>query len=380
MKTKSPLTLGFLLLTSLALTGFYAFSSSLDRIATSRKSPDKQCNLQEPENLPNPQVGKDITEHAVMQALDWFSKNQEPDGLWSIQKHGGQRGHDNAATAFALLSYLGWGAKHTEPGKYQQNVKDALKWLVEQQAKDGGFTNQKHNGMYDQGVVTLALAEAYGATKDKQLKEPLKLAVSFIIEAQNQNHGAWDYRPKSPRIDSSISAWQLAALYSARTAGLEIPDRPFELAEKWLDAVGAGRHRGIYGYDKRQYKTPAMVAAGLYSQQILGVSPDHPRMQESVKHLSQHMPTIRNRDFYYWYYATLSLFQHQGPTWSEWNQEMKPIWSNLQETDGPNAGSWAPRGGNHMGDMGRVITTALATLSLEVYYRHLLIFQPKPIQ
>ena len=84
MKTKSPLTLGSLVLTSLALTGFYAFSSSLDRIATSRKSPDKQCNLQEPENLPNPQVGKDITEHAVMQALDWFSKNQEPDGLWSI--------------------------------------------------------------------------------------------------------------------------------------------------------------------------------------------------------------------------------------------------------------------------------------------------------
>ena len=58
---------------------------------------------------------------------------------------------------------------------------------------------------------------------------------------------------------------------------------------------------------------------------------------------------------------------------------MKPIWLNLQENHGPNAGSWAPNGGNHMGDMGRVITTALATLSLEVYYRYLPLYQTRAV-
>ena len=323
--------------------------------------------------------GNEETEKAVSKALDWFSRNQEQDGRWSISRHGGQKGHDNAATAFAVLCYFGWGIKHNEPGKYKQTVDKALDWMIRNQEEDGGFMNKQHNGMYDHGVATMALAEAYGLTQDEKLKEPLQKAIQFIIDAQNQKHGAWDYRPRSSRIDSSVSGWQIMALRSARMAGLEVPDRPFELAAKWLNTVGAGRNRGIYGYDKRNYKTDAMVATGLFSQQLLGVSPDHPRMKESVKHLAQKMPQERRPDFYYWYYGSLSLYQNQGPVWEEWNSRMKPIWLNLQETTGLHAGSWSPRGGNHMGDMGRVITTALATLSLEVYYRYLPLYQTRAV-
>ena len=323
--------------------------------------------------------GNEETEKAVAKALDWFSRNQEQDGRWSIQKHGGQKGHDNAATAFAVLCYFGWGIKHNEPGRYKETVDKALNWMIENQEEDGSFMNRQHNGMYDHGVATMALAEAYGLTQDEKLKEPLQKAIDFIIKAQNQKHGAWDYRPNSNRIDSSVSGWQIMALRSARMAGLEVPERPFQLSAKWLDTVGAGSNRGIYGYDGRQYKTDAMVATGLFAQQLLGVSPEHPRMKESVLHIARKMPSLRSPDFYYWYYASLSLYQHQGPVWEEWNQKMKPIWLNLQETTGPNAGSWAPKGGHHMGDMGRVITTALATLSLEVYYRYLPLYQTRAV-
>ena len=75
--------------------------------------------------------------------------------------------------------------------------------------------------------------------EDPVLKKPLERAVRFIIEAQNQNHGAWDYRPKSNRIDTSVSGWQIMALRSARMAGIKIKDRPFQLAAKWLDTIGA---------------------------------------------------------------------------------------------------------------------------------------------
>ena len=323
--------------------------------------------------------GNEDTEKAVARALDWFSRNQEPDGRWDIQKHGGQRGHDNASTSFAVLCYLGWGVKHNEPGKYQNNINKALDWLISKQEEDGGFTNRQHNGMYDHGIASVALAEAYGLTQDPKLREPLEKAIDFIIKAQNQNHGAWDYRPNSTRIDTSVSGWQIMALRSARLAGLELPDRPFELSAKWLDSIGAGQHRGIYGYDRRSYKTHAMVATGLFAQQLLGLSPEERRMKESVQHIAQNMPRKHSRDFYYWYYACLALYQNQGPAWEEWNAKMKPVWLDLQEEHGQHAGSWAPSGGNHMGDMGRVITTALATLSLEVYYRYLPLYQTRAV-
>ncbi len=323
--------------------------------------------------------GNEDTEKAVGRALDWFSRNQEPDGHWDIQKHGGQRGHDNAATSFAVLCYFGWGLKHNEPGKYQHNINKALDWLIQQQDEDGGFTNRQHNGMYDHGVASVALAEAYGLTKDPRLREPLEKAVAFIINAQNQNHGAWDYRPGSTRIDTSVSGWQIMALRSARMAGIEIPGLPFELSAKWLDSVGSGQRRGLYGYDRRSFKTHAMVATGLFAQQLLGLSPEDPRMKESVQHLSQNMPKKHERDFYYWYYACLALYQHQGSVWEEWNARIKPVWLGLQEEHGQHAGSWSPSGGNHMGDMGRVITTALATLSLEVYYRYLPLYQTRAV-
>ncbi|MDP7010321.1 MAG: hypothetical protein QF685_02995, partial [Verrucomicrobiota bacterium] len=142
--------------------------------------------------------GTDKTEEAIERALDWFTKHQEKDGSWSMKRHGGQKNHDVAATSFAVLCYFGWGIKHNQSGKsykHQKTVQNALKWLVDNMGKDGDFTNGQGNGMYDQGVAAMALAEAYGLTKDPDLKEPLQKAVDFIIKAQNPNHGAWDYKP-----------------------------------------------------------------------------------------------------------------------------------------------------------------------------------------
>jgi hypothetical protein len=324
--------------------------------------------------------GSDKTEEAIKRSLDWFTRNQEGDGRWSIGKHGGQKNHDIAATSFAVLCYFGWGIKHNQPGKpdkHQKTVQKALKWLVDNMGKDGDFTNGQGNGMYDQGVATMALAEAYGLTKDPVLKEPLRKSVDFIIKAQNPNHGAWDYKPwhkgpKGNRIDTSVSGWQIMALRSARMAGIKIKERPFQLASKWLDTIGAGQNRGLYGYDSRRYKSDAMVAEGLFAQQLLGTPPSHARMKESINHIASKPPKKGKRDFYYWYYGCLSLYQNQGPAWDEWNARIKPIWLDLQVKNGPNSGSWDHnKGGKHMKEMGRVITTALATLSLEVYYRYL---------
>ena len=75
-------------------------------------------------------------------------------------------------------------------------------------------------------------------------------------------------------------------------------------------------------------------------------------------------------NFYYWYYGTLSLFHLQGKPWERWNTALKPELVELQRHDGGLAGSWDPNtvwGGYG----GRVYTTSLATLCLEIYYRYL---------
>ena len=78
-------------------------------------------------------------------------------------------------------------------------------------------------------------------------------------------------------------------------------------------------------------------------------------------------------DSYYLYYGTLALYQHQGPLWETWNEHLKETVPLLQKKTGSKTGSWDASYGL-AGNGGRVASTALTTLSLEVYYRILPIY------
>jgi len=60
-----------------------------------------------------------------------------------------------------------------------------------------------------------------------------------------------------------------------------------------------------------------------------------------------------------------------GDEWVRWNVRLRDDLIARQETVGPAKGSWKPRtGAIHAKQGGRLLTTALATLTLEVYYRY----------
>ena len=166
----------------------------------------------------------------------------------------------------------------------------------------------------------------------------------------------------------SVTGWMFMALHSARMAGLEVPEESFEAARKFMDSMGSGKHGGLYGYQQRGDISKAMVATGMFCRQLDLVPPSHPKMQESARFLKLRPMKSENPDLYYVYYSTLALYQHQGPVWLEWNDRLKEILQNIQVKSGKNNGSWNPSA-SMTGDGGRVISTALATLSLEVYYR-----------
>ena len=80
-------------------------------------------------------------------------------------------------------------------------------------------------------------------------------------------------------------------------------------------------------------------------------------------------------DFYYWYYATLAMFQVAGPRWSKWNEALKTACIDHQRVNKAECafGSWDAID-PWSGAGGRVYSTAMNCLCMEVYYRYPRVF------
>ncbi|MFT5474185.1 MAG: hypothetical protein ACI856_002521, partial [Kiritimatiellia bacterium] len=310
------------------------------------------------------------TEAAVLRALSWISSKQESDGHWSNAKHGGQGNHKSGATALSLLCLLGRGHTHTDANPYQESVDKGLTWMLGMMKPDGDLRNGNHqNGMYDQGMATMALTEAYGLSRDPALREPLQRAVDFIVKAQNKNDGGWRYKPGDGG-DTSVFGWQVMALSSAQALGINVPDETFDKARLWLKRVSGGKNKGLFGYTGST-PTATMTAEGMFCSQLLGVEQADTRMLESAEFIGRtKLDENGSPFFYYVYYSTLSLYHHHGDTWNVWNRLLKENLLQSQIKHGDLKGTWKPTG-QHSGEMGALTTTALATLALEVYYRYL---------
>ncbi|MEC8929742.1 MAG: prenyltransferase/squalene oxidase repeat-containing protein, partial [Verrucomicrobiota bacterium] len=318
--------------------------------------------------------GSEKTEKAIMTALDWFTRHQHPEGYWSIKPRTKSLTTSTASTGMAMLCYMGWGAKHNQPGPYQAPLNKAVQWL-HKQTKENGDMRGSGGDMYAHGIAAIALAEAYSVSKDPKLRNAVIRMVDFTVRAQNPKTGGWRYNPYSRAYrdpgDMSVTGWQIMALKSARLAGVKVPELAFQRAKMFMDRVGGGPHRARYGYSGSAFN-PSMTAEAMFCQQLMGLPPVHPRQIESAAAMvPSQLPTMNGQPNYYlWYYGTLALHQHQGMKWKLWNSAMRPILMKRQTQAGRDAGSWAPNG-TWGGRAGRVITTAMATLSLEVYYRYL---------
>ena len=72
------------------------------------------------------------------------------------------------------------------------------------------------------------------------------------------------------------------------------------------------------------------------------------------------------------------MYQHGGDAWTRWNAQVRDQIIRRQRLKGHAAGSWDPDESQYGTHGGRIYCTALATLSLEVYYRYLRLYdEPK---
>jgi hypothetical protein len=324
--------------------------------------------------------GNEQSEAAVKRALDWIVDHQLPDGSWCFDhctgpvvngrertsNHPGElRDARNAATAMALLPLLGAGHTH-QHGEYQPAVQAGLNYLIGRQKPDGGW-NEPSGSMYSHGLAAIAVCEAYGMTHDGELTPRAQAAVNFLLHGQDPVGGGWRYQPRQPG-DTSVTGWQLAALKSGQTASLQVAPTTLAGASKFLDSVE--KDGAYYGYTTPG-QGPATTAIGMLCRMQLGRKQNADGMRKGVQFLSTFGPSTGSvANLYYDYYATQVLWRYGGEPWEKWNVVMRDFLIKTQAADDPARGSWFFNGGPGAAVGGRLYNTSLATLILEVYYRH----------
>ncbi len=265
--------------------------------------------------------------------------------------------------------------------------------------------------MYDHAIATMAMSDLLLLSMDTiGLRHCVEDASRFCLRAQNEGWG-WRYGVKMGDNDTSVTGWMVLALKLVRACreldligapGADELAHSFKGALNWIDHVTSAasgvtgykspgdagsqlpeldRVAGGYPFSKEQ---SCMTAVGVLCRLFAGQARASDIIRKGViNSLAKHPPKWRQRagkvpstiNFYYWYYASQAMFQYEGGLWRDWNTQMVETLLGAQRSAAKPGESWCTDGSWDPIDEwslagGRVYTTALGALSLEVYYRY----------
>lgn len=350
--------------------------------------------------------GSAISEGAVTDGLEWLARHQAPEGFWSSECLGngehsqcqrrdpctgeGDR-YEMALTGLALLAFQAGGHYYFNDAEYSEVVRKGLDWMVANQGSKGGLIGTHDKGgysvyhkhyMYEHGIASFALNEACAIARalnepdEVRYRDAAQRAVDFIEDNQHSD-GGWRYTPDLlEESDTSVTGWQVLALKAALEAGLDVDEYCVQNARTYFHSRETGEN-GRTGYNNRNVMTDATTGLGMLARQFLFDEADSALIPEAAAYLAdmaqakwgQQRDIEENADYYLWYNCTLAMFHAGGEPWQRWNSIIRDTVISLQRHSGCERGSWDPssKWGNKGG---RIYTTALAVLTLEVYYRY----------
>lgn len=331
--------------------------------------------------------GSEGSEAAVVRGLKWIADRQQPNGSWNFAEIGESQDPgefdkcEMGATGLSLMAFLGAGHTHMKDGPYKKHVEKGLAYIMNNakiQPTGVDYRAPSNQGnMYVQGICVIALAEAYGMTKDRRLRRPVEGGIAFIVNAQNATGGGWRYKP-GEKGDTSVVGWQLMALISAHHAGIKIPRNVFSGTTAFLNRMEIqDENHTWYGYNAPAKKL-STSAVGLLCRMYLGWDHKVSGLKKGGQLLADKGPS--KNDDYYNYYATQVMHHWGGEPWIAWNNVMRDQLVKTQVKEGPSAGSWKPGTGHGPKQAGRLYITCMNLMTLEVYYRHLPLYQRNAVQ
>jgi len=351
--------------------------------------------------------GGEDTESAVRAALEWLVRHQGAAGGWSGRsfteeckktcrnRDTGRFGignsvdgnYDVGLTALAVLAFTGAGNSHRSASdpRYARCLRRAMDFLLRKQILSPGKASthgrigsgSHHKVMYEHSIATMALCELLLLSNDRlKLLRPARAATEYCLASRNPG-SAWRYGFRDGNNDTSVAGWFILALKTAKISGVGIDDSRYDEAFRdtlrFFDRVTDTD--GVTGYTSSRGErgtVPTMTSVAALCRMFAGQKRTSSTIRASVKHLLQSPPqwtsTGQTVDFYYWYYATYAAFQMGSTTWRKWNPKMKKALLSSQRRGGCEDGSWDTCG-PWSRRAGRVYSTALAAMTLEVYYR-----------
>jgi hypothetical protein len=306
------------------------------------------------------------SEQLIKGALKYMASKQNGNGSWAASE-GGDR-HEVAMTGYVLMAFMSAGQVPDE-GEYGRNVTQGVTFLLNCIQSDG-FIKAGNTNMYGHGIASIALAEAYGQTKDPRMKNKVEAAIKLIINCQN-DQGGWRYPPRVGDADLSVTVLQVVALRAAKNSGLEVPQATIDRAVRYVQSCYDPRSGGFTYQPHNQQPGFARTAAAVYSLQVCGQY-DDPHVKTGMEYL------FRTREDRQWFtyghfYAAPAMYMIGGDNWERWYDQMKTKLIPAVKKQGDLVW-WEPTwdGG---GRVGAIYSTAVYTMILAMPYHYVPLYQ-----
>ena len=333
---------------------------------------------------------------ATRKGLEFLARTQSANGAWpahvGFKVNASYRVTDHDAshvgiTALAVMAFLARGEVPGR-GKYGKQLNRAIDYLIGC-TEENGYLTSNGTRMYSHAFATLALAEVYGMTPRKDVRNALQRSVNLIADSQNKE-GGWRYKPFAQESDMSITVCQVMALRAARNSGIFVARNVISDAVKYVRA--SARHpreqeywrhirnrrlglfnTGVFKYQQRRDARAsfALTAAGVTTLYGAGIYED-PLIERGldfmVSKLEEYNHAFEDHYFFYYgnYYAVQAFYIAGGHRWNRYWHSTRKFLLDTQKSDG----SWDCSIGP-----GKNFATAVATLILAIPYQYLPIFQ-----
>ena len=350
---------------SFSLVGMFLFAFAAERLPAAPPSDRTQTVETSGRELVTPEA-----QAAIDRGLAFLASRQNSEQGFFGGEH--KLSRNVAVNSLCGLAFLSAG--HTPGrGKYGNHVQRVVEYVLSRVRPNGYIIDEEsslHGPMYGHGFATLFLAEVYGMTPTREVRDKLELAVKLIVNTQN-NDGGWRYHPVPKDADLSVTVCQIMALRAARNSGIYVPketvDRCTAYVKRSQNPDGGYR----YQLNPSSQVTFGLTSAGVVALYSAGVYKGQ-EIERGIEYLKQFRPgEVRRRPiihyYYSHYYAVQAMWHAGGDHWRAWYPAVRD--ELLQD------GLRLPGGGWTDPSNGDEYATAMACIVLETPNNYLPIFQ-----
>lgn len=334
------------------------------------------------------QTRLDKVNASIDQALAYLvSKQDASEGCFSSSSQ-----MTNLNTALSCLSLVAAGQR---PGgsQYEDNLRRGSLYLARAANKGNGYLGKEGKArMYGHGICMLALCEAYGLMQKEDdtlsiegamqreedtlsIKAAIEKARDVVVKAQcattNSHSGGWRYQPQPKDSDLSVTVWQILALQSAQSCGIEVPDHVVSNALAYVRTCYGGRQKrkGFCYQAKKNSPSTAMRCAGVVCMLAAAESVGEAEM-DMIAESARFLPDVdveKGKHYYYMAYCIAAAAIMMGEEYSDKVlTKLEDFLIDLQQENGEFK--------KHSGHSGDVYSTAFATICLSMGYAYVPIY------